>query len=83
MQNHEFPKEFKIELVGLSPLLIGRVIVLAQMETYCFEIDIVQNESGKIYKHVTTLFNQPDFDDGLNLAVQQVRDYLSHMALKN
>ena len=72
----DFPQEHYIELVGLSPFLVGRIVIFEQSYGFNLEIDIVQNESGKIHNHVRSMFNQPEAREALDLAVQYLKEYL-------
>jgi hypothetical protein len=69
-------REYYIELSGLSPFLVGRICVLPQGNLFTTEVDIVQSESGKIYSHVTTLFNQEDERESVDLAVHHLKQFL-------
>jgi hypothetical protein len=71
-------REFYIELKGLSPYYVGRISVLPQGELFTTEVDIVQKESGKIYCHVKTLFNQADERESVDLAVHHLKAFLTH-----
>jgi hypothetical protein len=71
-----FPQEFYIELSGLSPFLVGRIVVTQHGEGFNAEVDIVQHESGKIHNHVTILYNEADAREALDLAVHHLKQYL-------
>ena len=71
-----YPQEHLIELSGLSPYLVGRIVIMEIGSVYNVEIDIIQNESGKIYNHVRSIFNEPDPREALDLSVQYLKDYL-------
>lgn len=71
-----FPQEFFIELTGLSPFLVGRIIISKQGSYYNAEIDIVQQESGKIHNHVTILYQESDPREALDLGVHHLKLYL-------
>ncbi len=71
-----YPQEHLIELSGLSPYLVGRIVIMEMDSVYNVEIDIIQNESGKIYNHVRSIFNEPDPREALDLSVQYLKDYL-------
>jgi hypothetical protein len=80
MIENEYPQEYFIELDGLSPILVGRVTIFEVISTHnCFynlEIDIVQSESGKIYNHVRSMFNQVEAREALDSAVQYLKEHL-------
>jgi hypothetical protein len=71
-----FPQEFFIELTGCSPFLVGRITISQQGSSFNAEIDIVQQESGKIHNHVTILYNQSDPREALDLGVHYLKQYL-------
>ncbi len=72
-----FPKELLIELKGLSPELVGRIIVSRNANLFDVEVDIVQSESGKIFNHVTILYKQDDDRDAINMGVRHLQSYLN------
>lgn len=76
MIDNDFPQEHYIELTGLSPHFVGRIVIFKQEELFNVEIDIVQNESGKIYNHVKSLYQQPEPREALDTAVQHLKNYL-------
>lgn len=71
-----FPCEFFIELDGISPFLVGRIIISQHGNTFNAEIDIVQNESGKIHNHVNIIYGESDPRETLDLAVHHLKLYL-------
>lgn len=73
---NEFPQEHLIELSGLSPFLVGRIVIFEQSSLFNVEIDLVQQETGKIYKHVKSMFNCDEPREALDLAVQHLKDFL-------
>lgn len=74
--SNSFPQEHFIRLKGLDPHFTGRITLYRGMNGFDIEIDIVQSESGKIYNHVKSLYNQEDPRDALDSAVQYLKDYL-------
>ncbi len=72
----EFPQEHFIELSGLSPFLVGRIQIFMQYNLFNVEIDIIQQESGKIHNHVKSLYNQDDAREALDYSVQVLKNYL-------
>lgn len=71
-----FPQEHYIELKGLSPNIVGRITINEHFGKYNAEIDLVLQESGKIYQHVTMLFGLEDPRESLDLAVHHLKKYL-------
>lgn len=76
----DYPKEYFIELGGLSPYLVGRVSVFKLTSSYNVEIDIIQNESGKIFNHVKSLYNQSSEREAVDLSVHHLKQYLDSKA---
>ncbi len=77
MLKESYPQEHYIELTGLSPFLVGRITIMQQgMGHFNVDIDIIQNESGKIYNHVRSLYNESDARDALDTAIQYLKDFL-------
>jgi hypothetical protein len=72
----EYPQDFYIELKGLSPDFVGRISIYKDGTKYNLEIDIVQNESGKIYSHVKSLFGETDPRDAIDSSVQILKTFL-------
>lgn len=72
----EFPQEHLIELSGLSPAFVGRIMLFKQGEMINAEIDIVQAESGKIYSHVKSLYNHDEARELLDLCVHYLKEFL-------
>ena len=71
-----FPQEHYIELKGLSPNIVGRITITEHSGKFNAEIDLVLQESGKIYQHVSTLYSQEDPRESLDLAVHYLKKYL-------
>lgn len=73
----EFPQEHLIELVGLSPDFVGRIVLYRVNDlNYDAEIDIVQSETGKIYAHVKSIHNQTDPRDLLDISVHHLKKFV-------
>lgn len=71
-----YPQEHLVELGGLSPHLVGRICVYKEGSKLNLEIDIIQSESGKIFKHVKSLYGQDDLQDALASALQIFKFFL-------
>ena len=72
-----FPQEHLVELRGLSPALVGRIVVYKDKKNLNLEIDIIQSDSGKIYNHVKSLYGEEDLKEALALAVQNLKNFLN------
>ncbi len=77
LQQGALVEEHLIELKGLSPFLIGRIQLSPAGELFNVEVDIIQSESGKIFNHVTILYNEPDKKEAINLGVHHLQKYLN------
>jgi len=69
-------EEYLIELKGLSPQLVGRISINSSGELFNVEVDIIQSESGKIFNHVTILYNESDRKEALSLGVHHLQVFL-------
>lgn len=79
----EFPQEHFVELKGLSPFLVGRISVyLTEKKKFNLEVDIIQKESGKIFNHVNSTFEQDDLQDALASSVQILKNFLDSKSTK-
>lgn len=74
--DYTFPLEHFVELSALSPHLIGRIVVFKDLKKLNIEIDIVQTESGKIYKHVKSIYGEEDLQDALASSIQILKNFL-------
>jgi glutathionyl-hydroquinone reductase len=72
----EFPQDFYVELTGLSPDYVGRITIYQNGSKYNLEIDIVQNESGKIYTHVDSLYDRSDARDSVDFSMHILKKFL-------
>lgn len=71
-----FPEEHIIELKGISPFLVGRIVITQGQKGFDAEIDIIQTESGKIYNHVGIIYGEFDSREAFNLGVHQLKQFL-------
>lgn len=71
-----FPQEHIIEMKGISPFLVGRIVVTRGTKGFDAEIDIIQSESGKIYNHVGIIYGEFDSREAFNLGVHQLKQFL-------
>lgn len=71
-----FPQEHLVELKGLSPFLVGRIVVSKGQQGFDAEIDIIQAESGKIYNHVNILYGEFDPKEALDLGLHHLKQFL-------
>ena len=77
LMSDQFPQEHLVELKGLSPEFVGRIILFKQGNDYQSEIDIVQSETGKIYSHVKSVYHADEARELLDLSVHYLKEFLS------
>lgn len=75
-RNKLFPEEHIIELKGISPFLVGRIVITQGDKGYDAEIDIIQTESGKIYNHVEIIYGEIDSREAFNLGLYKLKQFL-------
>jgi hypothetical protein len=71
----EFPAEYFIKLEGQG-FLLGRLTVNKLNQSFWVEIDIVQNESRKIWAHVADLHGITELDEAIDKSVQTLADFV-------
>ena len=71
----EYPQEKYIELEN-NPYLMGRISIHHVKESFNAEVDIINKESHKIFKHVDIIYNQYTAEEALILGVQRLRQFL-------
>lgn len=76
---NEYPKEFIVELKGLSPHIVGRVTVYFDGTYYSCDTDIILSETGKIYTHISMKRNLEDEKEAFD---QGYHDLKMHMRKK-
>ncbi len=76
MQFKEFPHEEFINFEG-EPDFLGRITILKVHSGYNAEVDIVQQETKKIYKNVTIVYNQSTALEALEQGIQKLSHFLS------
>jgi hypothetical protein len=71
----QYPKEHFV-VIENEPDFLGRITINKINEKYCAEIDIVQEESRKIFKHVNILYDREDELDAIDSAMQVLARFL-------
>lgn len=71
----EFPQEFFIPFSG-DDFFEGRLTVNLLGQKYCVEIDLIQKESKKIWKHITILYGLENKQEAIDQGVQKLSDAL-------
>lgn len=79
LNNIEYPSENFVQLNGISPYLEGRIIVNQTDLGFDAEVDIILSESGKIYKHISIIYNQPDHKEALDQGYRELKKYLTSL----
>lgn len=73
----KFPEEHIVELKGISPFLIGRIVITQGQVGFDAEIDIIQSESGKIYNHVGIIYGEYDGREAFTLGLHKLKQFLN------
>ena len=72
MLNQEWPQEKLVEFEN-DPFFLGRISVFPVKNKFHAEIDIIQKESVKIYKHIGSLYNLDTVEDAFELGFRELR----------
>lgn len=72
----EYPQEFYIKIDNNENLL-GRITLNSIRSKFHIEIDIVFNESKKIFKHIGQEFEIEDSQEAVDLGVMKLSRYLA------
>jgi hypothetical protein len=75
MRNKEYPKDYFVRLED-DEFREGRISVNKSGTEYMAEIDIVQKESRKIWRHVKSIYSRPTEHDALEDASYLLGKYL-------
>ena len=73
--NTEFPLEHFLPIEN-EPFFLCRISIFPVQKKFISELDIVQKESLKIYKHVETLYHQENVEDALNNGIETLARFL-------
>lgn len=68
----QYPLEKLVEFSN-DPYFLGRITVNKVKEVFYVEVDIVQKESFKIYKHISTLYNLESGEDALAIGYRELK----------
>ncbi|WPU66447.1 hypothetical protein [Peredibacter starrii] len=71
----DYPQERYIELEN-NPYLLGRITLHQVKEQFHAEVDIINKESHKIFKHVDIVYQQHTAEEALIVGVQRLRKFL-------
>lgn len=71
----DYPQERYIELEN-NPYLLGRITLHQVKEQFHAEVDIINKESHKIFKHVDIIYQQHTAEEALIVGVQRLRKFL-------
>jgi hypothetical protein len=74
----EFPQEKYIELDN-NPYLLGRITIHQVKEDYHAEVDIIHQESHKIFKHIEIVYGQLSAEEALITGIQRLRRFLERV----
>jgi len=73
----DFPFEALVK-IAQEDFFVGRIIINKVKTEYTAEIDIINKESRKIYRHVDNLYGGGDPKETLDQAVQKLAEFLGH-----
>ena len=79
---NEYPIEKYIELEN-NPYLLGRLSVNQVKNNFNCEVDIINRESHKIFRHVDIVYHQPTLEEAIIVGVQRLRKYLEDLEKKS
>lgn len=75
MKLKEYPQDYFLVLQN-DPYREGRITVNLMDHSFTVEIDVVQKESRKIYKHVDILYHFDDEQEAIDAGVQRLSQFL-------
>ncbi len=67
-----FPIEKYVEFEN-EPWHMGRIVVHKVKETFHVEVDVINKESHKIFRHVASLYSFDDASDALEMGYRELR----------
>ena len=67
-----FPMEKLVEFTN-DPFFLGRIVVHKVKERFHVEVDVVNKESHKIYRHIGTLYDFDDARDAMEMGYRELR----------
>ena len=70
-----YPKEHFVKIEN-EPDFLGRITVNQVFGQFNAEVDIVQEESRKIFRHVNILYNKEDEQEAIDAAMQVLARFL-------
>lgn len=71
----EFPQEYFVPLSG-DTFYEGRLTVNLLGQKFCVEIDLIQKESKKIWKHLTILYGLENKQEAIDNGMQKLSELL-------
>ncbi len=77
-----YPVEKYIDLEN-NPYLLGRITIHHVKEDFHAEVDIINKESHKIFKHVDIVYQQHSAEEALIIGVQRLRHFLEKVESHN
>ncbi len=79
MATKEYPIDYFVPLNG-QEYLLGRITLnkanRGAHDVFNVEIDLVQRESKKIWRHVENLYHIPDEREAIELAMQKLSEFV-------
>ncbi|TNF02059.1 MAG: hypothetical protein EP326_03555 [Deltaproteobacteria bacterium] len=71
----EYPQDYFLVFQN-DPYREGRITVNRMEKSFSVEIDVVQKESRKIFKHVDILYHFEDEQEAIDAGVQRLSQFL-------
>lgn len=78
---NDYPQEKYIELEN-NPYLLGRITIHQVKDDFHAEVDIINKESHKIFRHVDIVYRQYSAEEALIVGVQRLRQFLEDIEKK-
>ncbi|MBL7663844.1 MAG: hypothetical protein JNM93_01835 [Bacteriovoracaceae bacterium] len=75
LDKEEYPQEHYLPLEN-NPHYLGRVVINKLKKSFFVEVDIIHQESHKIFHHVDSIFDLDEEQDALFTAVQSLANFL-------
>ncbi|MDD0853380.1 hypothetical protein HBN50_09740 [Halobacteriovorax sp. GB3] len=76
MMDQEYPLDFFIPITNNDHLL-GRLTVNKLGDSFSVEIDIIFDESKKIYQHIDILYKRESKEDAIDSGVSRLAQFLN------
>ncbi len=72
----DYPCEYLVKIEN-EPFILGRITVNKLTDSFFIEIDLIQKDSRKILKHLESIYDLDDDEEGLREAFEKLKGHLS------